>query len=413
MIGSTSEECRPSRLTKLFSVYVILLPILQYYKSPIPIFNMATFLSIVFMISFVVENKGKLRILKRHSIAFLYILFVTINIIITQAQLNYPISDNILDYLRTLLLIISILVLGTAYFDYRFALSALEKVLMASACFMVIQLFFYYVLHRPITGNIPVLVTNAGYQIAKERVAGFYMEPAAYSQSALLFLTFRLFGKEQRDRTKIKNSIIIILGILLSGSGQGYAFLMLLAIMWLLYTFFFSGLNTKKMINGIAILLLIIVGIFFVLQTSYGQYVVSRILPDESSSVFDQIGGSALSGRTYTNKLFYTLSETQQLWGVGFGRSESVVGKYYINSLFFYLIECGYISMGVWAIIILHVFRNGDIRTRFFALLYIIMFYFSGCGKPMMMCYFFSFLILGKDELVGNIDNNRRGCYNE
>ena len=405
MTGSMIEESRRTRITKIFSIYVILLPILQYYKSPIPIFNMATFLAIVFMFVFIVDSKGKIRIFKRHTTVFLYLVFITFNTLITHAQIHYPLNDNILDYLRMLLLVISILGLGTAYFDYKYALSALEKVLIASAFFMVIQLFFYYILGKPITGNIPALVTNSGYGSGKQRAAGFYMEPAAFAQSAVLFLSFRLFGNNKISKKELKNNFIIILGVLLSGSGQGYFFLLLLAIMWLLYTFFFSGMNTKKMMNGIAILFLIIIIGVIVLQTPYGQYAVSRILPDESSTLYDQIGGIALSGRTYTNKKFYTLPQLQQLWGVGFGRSEAVVGSYYINSLYYYLIECGYISIGIWAIILLIIIKNGDLRIRAFTLFYIIMFYFTGCARPMMLCYYFSFLILGKNVLYNDKNN--------
>ena len=39
------------------------------------------------------------------------------------------------------------------------------------------------------------------------------------------------------------------------------------------------------------------------------------------------------------------------------------------------------------------VFVRGDIGVRVFTIIYLVMFYFTGCGRPMMICYYFMFLM--------------------
>lgn len=394
--------------TKLFSIYIALLPILQYYKSPLSFFNMATFLSVLFFVYFIINSRGKSICSNQIKPIIVYLVFITMNIFITTIKYNYSLKENALDYLRTVLLLSTVFMLGKSYFDYKYAMAALEKVLIFSSFFMVVQLICIYILHHPITGNISFLVSNTGYQTAKERVSGFYMEPAAYAQSAILYLSLSIFEKKSIDSNKYKIIGIIAFGIILSGSGQGYIFAGMLLLMWFFYNMFFSGLTKGKILKGVGLIVLILIVGIAVSRTNYGQYVLSRILPDESSSVFNRFGGSALSGRTYTNKLFYDLSSTQQFWGVGFGRADTVTRGYYVNSLFYYLIECGYISILIWTLMIFSVFVKGDTGVRAFSIIYLLMFYFTGCGRPMMICYYFMFLIF-KTKIECNYQENLNG----
>ena len=82
--------------------------------------------------------------------------------------------------------------------------------------------------------------------------------------------------------------------------------------------------------------------------------------------------------------------------GVGFGLSQTVIPTEeiaYINTLYVHLIECGYFSIAVWAVMLIYMFRKGDTEVRTFLILYSIMMIFTGMGRPMMICYFFSFLL--------------------
>ena len=400
-------------IMKLFTSFVVLIPILQYYKSPFSIFNMATFLSFVFVFIFLFDSRGLLKFDRRVIPVFIYITFISLNIIVSSYLVKYSISESIMEYFRMLMLLISVLFLGFNYFELSYALKILEKILFVSALFMIIQLIMIYVFNHPITGNIPVLVTNEGYKIARNRPSGFYMEPAAYAQSSLLYLCFILFNRNLNIKKRLPYLCVIVLGIFMSGSGQGYALLSLLFFVWILYNFFFVNMSKKMIVRGIVIILLVSIAVVIVLKTSYGQYALSRIINDEGSSLIDHLGGSALSGRTYTNSLFYTLPNIQKIFGVGFGRSDTIAGNYYLNSLFYYLIECGYLSFLLWIYLLFLIFIRGNTSIRIFVIIFALLFTFSGCGRPMMICFYFSFLLKGKVKDINNYQKNVCECLNE
>lgn len=395
---------------KLFNIYLVLLPILQYYKSPVPSLNMATFLAVVFIPVLLLDTKGKVNFYSRLIPIVIYVIFITFNIILTSSLYQYNIvSNNLMDYLRLLLLVVSILFIGAGHFDCDYALSVMEKVLIASACYMVIQLFFYFALKHPITGNIPALVTSEEYKTLKDRVTGFYMEPAAYAQSAILYVVFMVFRKTELTKNEIIKIAVVIGGILISGSGQGYAFLVVVAIMWVIRYFFFNGMSANKTIKGVLIILLILLAGFILMRTSYGQNAVSRITSENSDDIFSSLGGKAMAGRTYTNKMFFALSPEEQLWGVGFGNGTQIYEHYYVNSLYYYLIEGGYVAIGVLIAMMVITIIRGDLRIRLFSALYIIMFFFTGCARPMMICFFFMFMLMGREDrfiTIGDEDDD-------
>ena len=398
-------------LTKLFSAYVVSLPITQYYKSPLSVFNFATFMVFVFFVIFMIRAKGIIVLDKRSFPIFLFMIFITINLIVTAILYHISIAQmSILDYFRSILLLVTIIVLGSKYFDRGYALKILEMLLLASTFYMLLQLILKNVFHHPISGNIGSLVTKSAYAGAKIRPSGFYMEPAAFAQGAMIYISFMLFGKEdftKKDKAKL---ICVMVGILFSGSGQGYALLALILFMWFLYHMFFKSISKKTILKGALVILVSVLALGIVLRTSYGQFVISRIINEERETGGISLGGKALSGRTYTNRFFYALSSLQQITGVGFGRSESVVGDYYINSLYYYLIECGYISIAIWIIMGIMVFKRGNISVKVFTLIYAIMFYFSGCGRPMMICYYFMFLLYDNyKSMKYNIGNTKSG----
>ncbi len=388
MNTNTIQKTSIPRINKIFSVYVALLPVLQYYRSPVSGFNLATLLALIFFPVFIFLSKGKVLYHKNYLVITVYTLFITFNVIFTTMLYEHPINmeyDGA--YLRMILLFVSILYLGQNYFNIDYALKALEIMLLASAAFMVVQFGSYFILGYFITGNIKFLVTLDAY-VSISRATGFYMEPAQYAQAATLYLTFMLFSK---DRIKKHiNIMIVIAGVVMTGSGQGYLYLALIGIFYMLEHN--KTLNRRKLLYGVIILGAFLTFVIIAIQIPYVQNAIARVLPSENGI----IGGSALAGRTYTNKYYYMLSSVEQRWGVGFGLAQNAIPSSalaYINTLYLNLIECGYISVAVWVFVLLYLFLNGSLEVKIFILIYTVMLYFTGMGRPMMICYFFSFLL--------------------
>lgn len=399
---SCKNESNISSLTKVFSAFVALLPIEQYYKSPLPLFNLATFMAVLFLFLFIAisaKTKSPLYIDKRLFPINIYVVFITVNVLCTYLLSSLTISEmNLPNYLRTMVLIISVMFFGKTYFDWGYSLKVLETILYISSIYMAFQLFCIYVFHHPLSGNIGFLLTDQRYAGGQIRPSGLYLEPAAYAQSAILYLAFSLFRKREWTKRDVFRTVWIMLGIVFSGSGQGYLFLTLILIMWISYEMLFKTKTKQAVFKGLILVLTLTICFIIVLNTPFGQYALSRVINEESGTGLSSLGGVALAGRTYTNKVFYKLSPTQQLFGVGFGRINTLTGNYYVNTLFYYLMECGYISMVVWSIILLIVYLKGNCSVRVFTLLYILMFCFTGCGRPMMFCYFFMFLLFENEN---------------
>lgn len=384
----TVEQEYIPRMSKVFSVYVVLLPILQYYKSPLSSFNLATFLTIILFPILLFSQHGNIKWYANLLPINVYTLFITFNVVLTTILYKYPISmeyDGA--YLRMLLLFVSILYLGQFYFNVEYATRALEILLIVSAAFMVIQFVSSFVLGYYITGKINALVTLEDYT-SISRVTGFYMEPAQYSQSATLYLSLRLFSAD--EKSNVRKILIVILGVVMSGSGQGYFFLVMIGAFYLLE--YNKHLNSRKLLYGMMFFCVFVILAIIVTKIPYVKTAISRIIPSETGV----LGGAALAGRTYTNKYYMLLSPIQKRWGVGFGLVQTAIpsSKFaYVNTLYVHLIECGYVSIAIWIMMLLYCFIKSAREIRVFLILYTIMLYFSGMGRPMMICYFFSFIL--------------------
>ena len=401
-------------LSKVFTTYVVLLPILQYYKSPVPSLNFATFLAVAFLPILIISQQGIILYNKHFLPITVYSLFILFNVILTTILYNHSISmeyDGA--FLRMILLFVSILYVGHSFFDIKRAEKVLEIMLLASAGFMIIQFASFFLSGRFLVGNISILLTNEGYRNTS-RATGFYMEPAQYAQSAALYLCLKLFSNSSLDWKKI---IVVFFGVVMSGSGQGYLYLLMIAILYFLE--FNKKLSQRKLLYGFFVIISVFVVIVLLYRIPYIQLAIERIFPNDDGS----FGGVALQGRTYTNKYFYLLSDLERMWGVGFGLSQSVIPsskEAYINTLFVHLIECGYVSILVWAFMLIYSFLMSPLETRVFILIYIVMLYFSGMGRPMMICYFFSFILHKYNEKNNNrfassvyADSNiKKGCDN-
>ena len=395
--GFLPQTANPSRLERVFTAYVVFIPIFVYYKSPVPGLNLATFLALCFLGWFLLARPKPTK--PRQRLLFpvwLYLGFLTFNVVSTSYLYNYPILDpHLLEYVRALLLVLSILVLGARFFDFPLAMSILEKLLLASILWMLVQLVFAHVLGHPITGNIPALVTNEGYRIARERPTGFYMEPSEFAKNAIMYLCFTLFGTKSLPRRETRKVLAIVGGIALSGSGMGYAFLALGFVVWILYNVFFTAMTSGKLVGGMALIVLLLAGSWAFLQTSMGQYAFSRIVSEDGDGRLGYWGGQALSGRTYTNEMFNDLSDVQKFWGVGFGHGSDVLGNYYRNSWTSHLVACGYLSIPVWLVIVSSVFLRGDMRFKVFAVIFALLYCISASATVTGFSYFFSFLLSG------------------
>ncbi len=386
-----------TRFEKLFTAFIVFIPILSYYKSPVSGMNSATFGALCFFAWFFIARPQPSRQRARFlSPAWLYMAFLSFNVVLTSFLYDYPLLDpRLLAIVRAFFLFFPILILGGKFFVFPQAVSMLEKLLIASVFWIGVQTVCARLLHHPVTGNIPFLVTHEAYKSAGTRPTGFYMETSEFAKNAIMYLCFTLFGKKALTPRQARKVLWVVAGIVLSGSGMGYALLLTGFVVWIFHNVVFKKMTTGKLLGGTVLIVILVGAGTAYLQTPMGQFALSRIVSEEEDGNLGRWGGQALSGRTFSNDAFYRLPDTKKRWGVGFGHVSDVIGQHYTNSLFSHLITCGYACIPVWLAMLGIIFWRGDMRIKVFSVVYAALLCISACGNPMGISYYFSFLLSG------------------
>ena len=256
-----------------------------------------------------------------------------------------------------------------------------------------------------------LLCNDAHYSLANmegiDRFGGLFMEPAHFTQSAMIYLCFLIFDNNKGLNNKYK-IILIIVGIVFSGSGQGYLFLAILLFLWL-FKYLFLGKKTRGgIITLVTVGVVVISSIPLLYQFSFFQNALSRVANNNFG-----FGGKALAGRTYTNYIFGELDVQKRFIGVGFGHADDLtIG--YVNSLYRHLFECGYISIPFLVLLIIVPSFKGDYAVISYCLIFWIMIYFTGVWAPMTLFHSLLFIYLtptNKKEFL--IDEKRYRDFKE
>lgn len=217
------------------------------------------------------------------------------------------------------------------------------------------------------------------------------MEPAHYAQSALIYLSTFLFDTKKSYKLSKTAFVIILFGVIASGSGQGYALTAVLFGIWFLNHLRITKLSVQKLFRLTGAALALGVVCLISLRIPFVQHAVSRFIGPDGS-----LGGQALAGRTYTNIIFQQLSPKEKIYGIGFGHLSDLTSGY-ANSLYAHLIQCGYLSLGVLVFIFLYLLIKGKPRTKAFSILYALMVCFASVATPMSLCFFLLFMLFDNE----------------
>lgn len=378
-------------LIRLFSVYIVLMPILQYYKSPLSAFNAGTFICMAFLIAFLIKlcrkNAIKLRVA---PVTIAYIILLLTNYCLQVIYRDAPYINGLtMNYLRAFMLVITILLVGCQYFDEQFAFNTLGILLTISAFIMMIQIASGF-LGIHFTGTIPFLLTEPGYGVPTSRVSGLYMEPSHYAQSALLYICWSLFSNNQKTRRQIIEMSIVMIGIVLSTSGQGYILLAVVLFIWYWQNFAFTRrINKHNFFNGI--LLLAIIGVVLAIAANSALF---KFAIDHLSSDQGILGSQGFLGRTWSEYLLDQISARDKWIGMGLGSLKNV----YMTGYNLYLYSFGYSSYLFFVILIGQIFFSKKSYSLPFSIIFAIEIYISSVISPYYICFFMSF-VLGKNRI--------------
>lgn len=384
---------------KLYSKFLSIMPIVGIYSIGIPGINLADFILMIFIacngiVHPLKENKSGKPLLRFIFYIFLIALLNTLLFSyeqITDAAIR---TTRISFYLFTV-------VFMSKNIDKKVLLKWIIIVGTAASIFIVIQYVFYKMSGISISGHIPGLkLYTENYMSAdyKDRVSeqavmrfpSFFLEPAHFSRYVALSLIVTLFC--YKGKNKVAVSLMQSLGIVISGSGNGY---MVLVIVWgmFLYNHLRKGKITAwQLIYSSFIVIGVVV---FLQKNSMVTYVYHRI--------FDgiQTGESgAVKART---KNFSELMNTMPyliLFGHGFGTVPKL--NAWMSDLLYCIWGTGIIGVSILLSFFHRVYKSSGemvVKTLIFVLM-ALMVTDDGFNNIMVVLTYSALLILAEKEVV-------------
>lgn len=342
---------RGKREIKIYTALIALLPIISIYASGIPGVNLGELFLIVFLYYTILFNRKSVLNQNKEPMIVIFggyiILSTLLSLFIDSSQTN----NVIIRMLRFVFYLFVIFYLSRKFFDFEYASKLIMNASALGTIYIIIQNIFYRSWEIVLKGFVPFLsvynsqyeTTNYSeiYQAQFYRPTSFFLEPAHYSQYALIGLVAYLFSA-QPNRKNLLLSAFLTFGIVLSTSGQG---IMIAGIIWVLFVLQLIlshnavSSNRNKLI-GVALLFFAAIISPFALN--------SQILKNTIARVFSSGASSAVSARTEGYVAFFMNDNViTKVFGVGFGNTpyniwfSGLAYILYCSGIIGFLILCG------------------------------------------------------------------------
>lgn len=301
-------------LKKIFTIFVILLPFLYQYKSPIAVISLGEFILIPFMIYFCVKNFSTKLVLKQFNGLYTYLLCALFFNLIASLQSYYVYSEFITILAR--IIYYSILIyISYNNFDFKYGIKVLINFSIFFSLYAIIQTIAYHVVDVILPTVVNPKWVFAGEESGNRlnyalyykwmyRASSLFLEPGYYISYAAPALVALLHLKDY-DKKNMISSIIISVGFILSTSSAG---IVILGISW--GTYIFKDLLYKKTIfktKKIIVILLFLIISIVILTSPLSDKLINRLVS----------GGSFNNRITRTYILFENTNLFQKFFGVG------------------------------------------------------------------------------------------------
>lgn len=328
MLRAVSEQL-PNSTTRagtarvIYTWIIVLLPNIAIYSSGLPGMNLGEVVLVMFLAHALI-TPGRTRT-SENTARRLNPLIFYILVISTAALLLDDEAQPTEVIPRIVRIVFYLAVVGVAswrYFDPILAGDIIPLVGGLNSAYLILQSVVYDRTGVALSGRLPSLpLYTSGYATRdlttfyKElfyRPYGFFLEPAHYSQYALIALALVMFRWKLRA-SSVLLAALLTLGIVLSTSGQG---LLISATLWVVYigSLSFISRGPKGLVSMGAVTLLLIALLPRVMTSTVVQNTVSRFSAGADSA--------AVSGRSQGFELVLSQeSVIRGLLGVGWGNT--------------------------------------------------------------------------------------------
>ncbi len=363
------------RLSGIFSVFIALYPLLSVYKSLLPGLDLATFVLLLFFLTSIstkVYNNKIIYIL-------IYITIIT-PIMIILLGTDISVFSVISRYIKMIVSISIMYFFGlkNKYFDIDICISYIKKIIYICTVFIVIQrlaFIFGIVISNPFqlfSRNEDYINGYSMISAGLFRPSAFFLEPSHMANYCLNFLIISLFRSDS-----IKDSVVVTIAIICTGSGIGLVAILLIYILCFLIKFKKHIYRTLTMLSCS-----ILIG-FLLYRLPFIQNVINRFTTTNIAG-----GGNALEARIGNGyELFLQKNFLVKLLGSGYG---NVPPKVYLNGVTYIINTIGIIGMIILVYIIHHYIKKVESWQKIGLLVVSGLSFVTQTFSPSSMVFYFS-----------------------
>lgn len=377
-------------MKKIYTILIVILPILSIYKSGIPSIDIGTLSLIVMFILLVITGKVKSRFYfpKEWGLYLIYIIFNML--IIYPIVMHYQENSSIILRMSKYILYVCIYLYCACneIFDLEYALKIYKRVCIFAITFICIQSILHYIIGIDINGVIYKLIMLDSYAERATitthvvyRPTSIFLEPSHYFDYTMMFLIISLFKNREIRSKDFFAAIYVSIGMIVSTSGQAVLYSIIIWGIWVIRLIY--GKNRKKIIYIITIIPTMIIAFVVLYKTSFVQSILERIFNK------NVVGGNAVDARAIGFEYFNDQELFNKIFGNGYGNTPDV----FFSSMSFNLFCLGILGTIFVVYIYLKCFKKTSIP--YIKVLIFILFIVSIGNTTFMSvsaAFFFSFI---------------------
>lgn len=382
-------------LQKIYTLYIVLLPIVNVYAAPVVTGLgmgelIGIFLCTILTIDIVSKYKGMLKISNiLYWIFIFYMIFISW--ILTFILPEYTLSETVIRTLKLIFYTFNIFALAPKYFDFQLALKICINVSVIASIYLLIQNFVYLTSGSMLPVVIPgtnVIYTGTWTSEAYNalvmrkmafgyRPCGFFLEPSYFCQYTV-YSVLMLLMKPQKEKFDYLELVIISVAILLTKSALGYVCFVLMWCAWFVCSFKKRKLPMNVVIIICIILVLLIAEIRFGFAQAAIERVATVLLSGTSTGTVRLLRGFIV---------FSKLPLIYKIIGIGAGnyggfiRTYNIVtmfdtsisvGNEYMNSVSTIMVYTGIIGSVLYGIAIYRIFKKSCLIQKLMGIIWIV-----------------------------------------
>lgn len=336
MLDMHCSDTKVPRLTKIYTILILLFPALTVYASPLGALSFGEVIAAVIMLVLLANifmQRSKLHIPLFCSY-LIYAMCSTffISVLLLLKNHSFNLTDSFTRMIRDGFYFLLIL-LGATYFDYDYGRKWMKRISSVLSVFIMVQFITYALFKVYIPGIIPQLrITTADSEIGQQlinhylataanlgyvRPSGFFSEPAICAHYLTVTLILELFPHDHT--VQYKRAFFYSLAILMTFSANAFIALFVCWGCWFMTNTerdSFGRYNKNQFVKRFTVILILVCAFIFIMQNDATYMVVERL---EDLGNLDNKTGSAGS-RVFRGPAFYWATPFFfKIFGIGFG----------------------------------------------------------------------------------------------